>query len=256
MKKRPSTHNVRVARSRDGDMASQTARAFTQIRQLALRGELERGERISELPLSKRLGMSRTPVRTALERLAHVGLVEEGENGRMFIREFTVDDVRDAIELRGVLEGTAARFAAERLVDEKELDRLVGFEDEVDRAALSINSFGEYMDRNESFHAALVALAKSSMLSRLMNQVISMPFASPSAMISPTTRLATPKEWLIIAKEQHRGIIDAIRNRAGTRAEHLAREHAHHSWEVFQAALEREGGLEHIPGGPLINVSE
>jgi GntR family transcriptional regulator of vanillate catabolism len=237
-----------------GDVASQTARALVEIRRLVLAGELRRGKRISEVPLSKRLGMSRTPMRMALERLAHVGLVEEGPNGGFFVKEFTIEDVHDAIELRGVLEGTAARLAAERLTDSRELDRLLRLEDQADSAALSVNSFGEYMDANEQFHAALVQLAKSSILSRLIKQVVALPFASPSAMVSPTARLATPEEWLIIAKEQHRGIIEAIRDRAGTRAEHLAREHAHHSWVVFQTALSKKDGLAHIPGSQLIDA--
>src|SRR3989442_4158883 len=103
------------------DVASQTGRAFIGIRELVLRGEFARGERISELPLVARLGMSRTPIRLALERLAHIGLLESTATGGFTVREFTIEEVRDAIEVRGVLEGTAARLAAERLADSREL---------------------------------------------------------------------------------------------------------------------------------------
>src|SRR5437667_11882505 len=109
---------------RRADVASQTARALILVREMLLRGEVARGERISELPLVARLGMSRTPIRLALERLAHIGLLEAAATGGFLVREFTLAEVRDAIEVRGVLAGTAARLAAERLVESGELARL------------------------------------------------------------------------------------------------------------------------------------
>src|SRR5712691_5743186 len=102
--------------SRGTDDASQAVRALIRVREMLLRGEVARGERISELPLVARLGMSRTPIRLALERLAHIGLLEAVATGGFTVREFTLAEVRDAIEVRGVLEGTAARLAAERLM--------------------------------------------------------------------------------------------------------------------------------------------
>jgi len=140
--------------ARGADVASQTARALVRIREMLLRGEVARGERISELPLAARLGMSRTPIRLALERLAHIGLLEPAATVGFTVREFTLAEVRDAIEVRGVLEGTAARLAAERLVDAGELDRLRRCSElmaSLDR--LSADSFAVYMDANEGFHA-------------------------------------------------------------------------------------------------------
>src|SRR5438128_11844505 len=113
----------RATAPRGADVASQTGRAFFLVREMLLRGEVARGERISELPLVARLGMSRTPIRLALERLAHIGLLEATASGGFSVREFTLDEVRDAIEVRGVLEGTAARLASERLVDSGELEQ-------------------------------------------------------------------------------------------------------------------------------------
>src|SRR5215471_12055158 len=89
---------------------SQTGRALLELRELLLKGEFHPGERLSELQLVARLGVSRTPVRLALHRLAHEGLLEATPSGRSIVREFTISDVWDAIELRGVLEGTAARM--------------------------------------------------------------------------------------------------------------------------------------------------
>src|SRR5947209_14158620 len=110
-----------MAGPRSSDVASQTARAFVLIREMLLRGEVARGERLSELPLVARLGMSRTPIRLALERLAHIGLLETTATGGFSVREFTLAEVQDAIEVRGVLEGPPSRLAAGRLTASSEL---------------------------------------------------------------------------------------------------------------------------------------
>ncbi len=96
----------------DDGALSQTVRAQLRLRELILGGELTPGARIPELALVERLGASRTPVRAALGRLADEGLLEPLPNGGYAVRDFSVGDIQDAIELRGTLEGLAARLAA------------------------------------------------------------------------------------------------------------------------------------------------
>jgi len=247
----------RVQPPRSADVVSQTARAFVRIREMLLRGEVARGERLSELPLVARLGVSRTPIRLALERLAHIGLLEATSAGSGFcVREFTVAEVQDAIEVRGVLEGTSARLAAERLTDSSELasaERHCRRMERLER--LTADSFSEYMDANEAFHSAVLDLAKSAMLRRALELTTSLPFASPSAMVFPTSILPRSDETLAIAQEHHRAIVDAIAKRHGTRAESLAREHALLSRRVLDIALSDRDALSRVPGGTLINIS-
>lgn len=247
----PAQHPARTS-----DVASQTGRAFVGIREMLLRGEFRGGERISEIPLSERLGMSRTPIRLALERLAHLGLLDTGPSGGFHVRIFTMAEVHDAIELRGVLEGTAARLAVERYGSAEELTGLRDAYLKVDQdTGLTLDSFSSYMDHNELFHAAILDLAKSAMLRRMIEQANSLPFASPSAMVFPTSLLAEAEEWLTIAREQHRALLVAIENREGARAEHLAREHARLAWRVFEIALSDKEVLNGVPGGRLIALS-
>src|SRR5579862_6670887 len=109
--------NLRDSYSRvntPAEFVSQTGRTLLSLREMLLRGDFAPGDRISELPLVARLGVSRTPIRLALDRLAHEGLLEVSPGGGFVVREFTLTDVWDAIEMRGVLEGTAARLGAER----------------------------------------------------------------------------------------------------------------------------------------------
>jgi GntR family transcriptional regulator of vanillate catabolism len=241
---------------RNPDVASQTGRAFFLIREMLLRGEVARGERLSELPLVARLGMSRTPIRLALERLAHIGLLETTATGGFHVREFTLNEVRDAIEVRGVLEGTAARLAAERLNDPAELERARTHCRKMEALErLTVDSFAQYMDANEALHSAILDLAKSAMLRRALELTTSLPFASPSAMVFPTSILPRSDETLAIAQEHHRAILEAIAKRQGTRAESLAREHALMSRRVLDQAFADRDALNGVPGGSLINIS-
>jgi len=237
------------------DVASQTARALFRLRESLLRGEFAPGERMSELPLVARLGVSRTPIRLALERLAHIGLLDLSVSGGFTVRGYTPDEALDAIEIRGVIEGTAARLASERLIDNSELEALRRLGDQMERLErLTLDSFAHYMDLNEAFHATIVHLSKSVMVTRAFQQAVSLPFASPSAMVFPTSGLAYSDAALAVAKEHHRSLIEAIATRQGTRAENLAREHAFIARRVLTMALSDTDALSKVPGASLINV--
>ena len=93
------------------------------------------------------------------------------------------------------------------------------------------------------------------MVKRAFEQAVSLPFASPSAMVFPTSGLANADEALAIAKQHHRSIVDAIQTRQGTRAEHLAREHAFIGRRVLAMALSDSETRSRIPGASLINPS-
>ena len=89
-------------------------KALLAMRELILEGDLAPGKRISELGIVDRIGISRTPIRAALQRLEEESLVEAIPSGGYAVRSFSEQDVFDAIEIRGILEGLAARKAAER----------------------------------------------------------------------------------------------------------------------------------------------
>src|SRR3954468_2095352 len=84
------------------------------IREAILRGAVTAGERLNEVRLSRSLAVSRTPVRAALQALAGEGLLDYAPNRGFTVREFPLDAIVDAYDIRASLEGLAARFAAER----------------------------------------------------------------------------------------------------------------------------------------------
>src|ERR1700754_4266595 len=83
-----------------------------QIREAVLDGSVAAGERLNEVRLSRTLAVSRTPVSAALQAIAGGGLPDTAPNRGFSVREFPVDAIVDAYEIRASLEGVAARFAA------------------------------------------------------------------------------------------------------------------------------------------------
>src|SRR6187401_1097147 len=136
---------------------SQTVRAQLALRDMILSGSLRSGERISELQAVEITGVSRTPVRLALVRLEDEGLLQAIPSGGFMVKAFSERDILDSIELRGTLEGLAARFAAERGVSSRDLEPLKECLNEIDRLIgekpISVEAFSSYVALNARFHA-------------------------------------------------------------------------------------------------------
>ncbi|MFA6264454.1 MAG: GntR family transcriptional regulator [Pseudolabrys sp.] len=236
--------------------ASQTVKAQLALRDLILSGELKPADRISELSLVDRLGMSRTPIRMALVRLEDEGFLEAIPSGGFAIKAFTERDVYDAIDLRGTLEGFAARIAAERgvpgglLRDMK--DTLGRIDDIAALPELSVDHFSEYVDLNGRFHAMLVEAANSPVLKRQIERTSNLPFASPSGFVMVQAKLPEARKILIIAQDHHHCAVRAIEDREGARAEALMREHARLAQRNLQLALRNQGTRNLVPGVVLI----
>jgi GntR family transcriptional regulator of vanillate catabolism len=231
-------------------------RAVLRLRELILRGEFAPGERMSELRLVERLGVSRTPVRLALAALEHEGLVRELKSRGYVVREFSESDISDAIELRGVLEGTAARLAAERGATPAALASLREISDTIAVAVrrADYESFEQFVALNEQFHAGIVRMAASPMLERALEGIIRLPFASPSAFVMAQAVLPESREILLLAHRHHLGLIDAIERGQGTRAEGLGREHALLARTNLEVVLDHPEVLERMPGASLLAV--
>lgn len=92
-------------------------RAYQHIRAKLLRGGYKAGERLSEESLASEIGISRTPVREALNRLASEGLAKQLPHYGVFVRTFERDEIAELYDLRDMLESYAAFHAAQRRTD-------------------------------------------------------------------------------------------------------------------------------------------
>lgn len=235
--------------TRGGDN-SQSMRALVRLREMLLSGLFAPGEHLSELRLVDLLGVSRSPVRLALTRLEHEGLVEMRPSSGYVVRAFTSLELTDAIELRGVLEGAVARIAAERGANPVSLARMQACSDAMDvivrEGSEDLEVLTRYMDLNDQFHAALMDLCDSAVLKRALQHALTLPFASPSAFVLEDRQY----EMFVVAQSQHRELLDAIRKREGSRAEGIGREHARLARCSLQLKLRPPEAIEPRPSPP------
>jgi GntR family transcriptional regulator, vanillate catabolism transcriptional regulator len=209
---------------------SQAVKAQQRLRELILAGHLPAGTRIAELALVERLGMSRTPIRAALMRLGEEGLLQALPGGGYAVRTFSEREVADAIELRGTLEGLAARLAAERGVRPALLQEASTCLDQIDPllqpGSLDDAHFSGYVRLNARFHRLLAEMADSALLAREIERASGLPFASPSGFVGVQAHTSDARDTLVVAQHQHRQVLQAIAQREAGRAESLMREHS------------------------------
>lgn len=241
--------------AKSSSAASQTVRALLGLRELILGGQLSPGERISELGVVERLGVSRTPVRAALIRLQEEGLLEPIPTGGFAVRSFSESEICDSIELRGTLEGLAARLAAERGITHSMFRDLHDCIDEIDQllaGELTEETFSRYVDANGRFHRLLASAADSQVVARQIEKMASLPFASASAFVVVQSLDPRARETLVVAQAQHRAVLEAIENREGARAEALMREHSHIAHQNLKRVLDNQRAMTKLIGGNLI----
>lgn len=239
------------------DNPSQTVRALLRLREMILDGELPAGERISEPVVAELTGISRTPIRTALVRLQEEGLLDPIRSGGFRVKSFSLDEICDAIEVRGTLEGLAARLAAERGVAPESIEALRASVRDIDMALeasaeLDDEGFTAYVEANARFHKRLEQACASEVVQRQLERCKALPFASPNAFlrvqaVSPDARLT-----LQIANAQHRAVIEALAAREGSRAEALMREHTRIARRNLETTLANPQIKALVPGASLI----
>ncbi len=92
--------------------------------------------------------------------------------------------------------------------------------------ALDAEQFSVYVTQNSRFHSLLGELADSPTLTRQLERVTSLPFASPSGFVVMQAHSSRTRDMLVVAQDQHRQVLDAIEQREGARAEAIMREHS------------------------------
>jgi DNA-binding GntR family transcriptional regulator len=197
------------------------ARTYQALRRALLRREIKAGERLLETTLAARLGVSRTPVREALTRLVAEGLAEDVPGSRGVIVRDMQRELAEIYALRQVLEGYAARLAAERITAEElgELELLSAHiaecvrKKEEDDAALA-----QHAALTNELHRLIARASRNDRLIRMIadygNYFLSVDFLK-----------MYDRATMSRLHQQHEKILAALRARDGEQAEKLVREH-------------------------------
>jgi GntR family transcriptional regulator of vanillate catabolism len=196
-----------------------------QLRLEIMQGRIEPNEKLHEVALSEMLGVSRTPVRAALHLLASEGLLDYAPHRGYTVRSLTPDSLIAVFDLRGVLEGLAARLAAQRGMSS---ENIAEFRQGLGRAeALLEAGYLRSGDReifseiNAQLHAVILRAANDVMLNDMIRVCRNIPLSSDRNV------LWHDYAWIRRSHDDHYRILEAIEAREDFRAEQLMREHVH-----------------------------
>jgi len=207
-----------------------------QIRDHILSGAFAAGQHLREVELASLFGTSRTPVRHALAANEKDGLLDYTAHRGYVVRAFEVMDMDQAYEMRAVLEGYAARRAAERGLCADRHRKAAAAIESVDAllqqdAPLDDAAREAWRCRNTEFHQAIVEQSENRFIGPMLASVQQIPSVFPPV-------LATYEaSALRIYNDQHRAVLASILRREGTRAEFLMREHVTLAGEVIRATV-------------------
>jgi DNA-binding GntR family transcriptional regulator len=219
-------------RAFDADALRTQSRAdfvYDSLRDAIWEGRLAHGERIREEEIASLLGVSRTPVREALQRLQQRGLLVVGPGRGLMVAELSKQQVFELYAMREILEGSAARFAA-RHANETEVEILYRLQQEL---AESKGDALTLVKLNRRFHQAIYEAAHNQYLLDALDSLNdSLALLHNITFRAPSRRADTD--------EEHRRIVEAIEKRDPDTAEKVAREHIRQAQRTrFETLLNR-----------------
>jgi DNA-binding GntR family transcriptional regulator len=207
-------------------------KAYQILKTMIMDRQLLPGEKIPQEKLAEDLGISRTPLINALKFLEKEKLVQSIPRRGFFMRTFTQKEMISIFELREVLEGLAARKAAQKITDNqivqlgKFFKQFAGDKD--------IDDIRAYAREDRRFHKFLLDIGAKEFLKSILEtyNVISYSYQ----VVSPEGLVRHPRETI----REHRAMIDAIAGRDAEAAENLMRRHFQRSRAVLQESLKAD----------------
>ena len=142
---------------------------FNTLRQAILRGELKPGERLMEIQLANKLGVSRTPVREAIRKLELEGLVLMIPRKGAEVADISEKSLKDVLEVREALEELAARIACDKITKEG-VNRLKEAAQDF-RSALKSNDITQMAEADVRFHDVICNATENQKLGQLLNNL-------------------------------------------------------------------------------------
>ena len=214
-----------------------TERVCEELREMIMDGRLAGGTRLKETALSRKVGTSRTPIREALVQLESEGLVVRMPHAGAIVRTLDERDVEDAFQLRALLEGYGAAYAAQRLTEEqiRELENLCDeMEGPLERGG-DQRAVAYVLERNDRFHRIILQASGNRRLTVALRATMEIP------------RVYKSYYWYSEQERQrsflyHRELIEAFRNRDPLWAEATMKSHVYAARDYLLTKLRKEGG--------------
>jgi DNA-binding GntR family transcriptional regulator len=209
------TKKLQVRKKPLPDSESVVERIITEIRDRVRSGQFAPGQRLVEADLQRLFSASRGPIREAIRRLTAEGILDQRHNIGAAVRELSPEEVINIFSVREVLEGLAARMAAQNIHLHNNRQMLLALEKEFseERPATPLS----YIKYNDRFHSLIVKLSDNNHLVRLEGQFLARIYR-----LQVDTLTSSPP---FMSVREHKAIVKAILDRKPSRAEMLMRRH-------------------------------
>lgn len=191
-------------------------RVFSQLENDILNGKYQTGDSLIETKLSDELGVSRTPIREAIRQLEHEGLVQAIPNKGAIVKGVSLQDIEDIYTIRMMIEGLAARWAAEKITSE-ELDELYEAV-ELEEFYTTKNDTEHLLKFDSKFHDIIFKASKSKPLTHMLSTFHHYVQRARNISISSPGRAQK-------VLDEHKAILKAIAEHNSETAEKLTTEH-------------------------------
>lgn len=216
----------------EGGPATLVDSTTSRLRGLILSGVYRPGQRLTETALADEMSVSRTPVVASLKALTEQGLVRYAANRGYWVREFSIDEVLEAYDLRATLEGMACRLVAEQGANGRDVDtmeRCIAIGDGVlGGAELRAEDHQRYQAMNVDFHTVILQACGNQQLREFVRKTHDLPLASNRVVFWRSIDIVRRSH------DAHVRVLDAIKQRQGARAEMLMREHVYEAGQVLR----------------------
>jgi len=181
-----------------------------------IKGSLKPGTKLSEGKIAEQMGVSRTPVREALKELSAEGFVKMNPNQAVVVSNASVEDVQEVLQIRGVLEGLAARLAT-KMISEEEIKELEKYQKQMEYYTKKddVLAFGE-MDAE--LHELILNVCSNNWLIQIRKNL------SDQAHRYRIRSLSVPGRLKYSLKE-HQEIVEALKRKDAEQADRLSQKH-------------------------------
>ena len=191
-------------------------KVYRVLKESIVKGFLEPGTKLLENRIAEEMQVSRTPVREAMQKLVAEGFVKTTPNQTMAVTEVSPEDVKEVLQIRGVLEGLAARIAAKK-INRREIDEL---ENVVAQMSLYVSkeNLSSYCRVDDEFHDLILNICGNKWIIQIRDNLGSFIYRFRIKSLSVPGRLKC-------SLKEHQAIMEALKKRDSVEADRLSQVH-------------------------------
>lgn len=208
-------------------------RILETIREAILNGQLRPGEKVAEPELAERFGISRTPIREAFRQLESEGYLTVIPRKGAVVTDLSEREVEEFYSIKSILEGYAARMAAEKMTD-KDYERLEAINTRLKQLAAE-GDVKTFFRVHDEFHELFIRAAGNDKLFTLIGQLLRKFNRLRMASLALPGRME-------ISVQEHNKILEAFRQHDGDKADNLVRKNAAYGGQVLIQSLAQSEG--------------